>query len=440
MEVSILCIAFVDFYLQCLDLPRLEEAKESLSDEVDEEDDENEEDEGGKEGEEDPDATKVANSQEEDEYDPDATKVAGSQESISDNFDGGSDSSVAVTEYTERALKTIDSKSAIVTLPDLYENAQKIIEKSMKKDIREKDRNRNLKALKHLFGMLEEYKAPYGVEQFIDVKMVMKKLLDSTASMDRGSKGLVSSAIPITAILQSANLAILMREIDQLKQDIPQDVQIFFQALDKDFPHRFVSKFITSWDLNPEHSKLISETIDLVLDIRTHLFRTVSHNSQRDANFDPDHYLAEYFLKGNDLRGVEFDFSGLETQSKEDGEMLTGSDALAQRINARIDVIRSTFKPAENATEEGQYIDFNRLDELFPRSKFLDSLIDYSQKRLTEVDVSIETRGGIEGVMKPLEEIVKDIESDVESENESNVEPEIPVHYEQPKEVTSREK
>ncbi|KAJ8058666.1 hypothetical protein OCU04_012840 [Sclerotinia nivalis] len=365
--------------------------------EVEEEDEEEEEDE---DEEEDPEATKVADFQGYDLENGDRSNLSG--ETLN-------------TSHTVRVMQAIDSISAIETLPELYDTACKIINKSTKKYVRPKEMGRHLRSLKTFFDTLEVNKEPYGGEQFIEVDIVKKKLSESIDSMDHGSEGLGEKAIPVTAILQSANLATLIGQVNQLRKDVQapeEELKVFLQSLDKTFPRPFVSDFAEPLDEDSENSKLINKTFDMVLDIRTQLFITASHQLETDPGFDPDHVLRSYFLDsadGEEICGVDFKVIGLEAQSK--------------RTDERIDLIRDTFMPADQATGPGEYIDFGRLEVLFPRSEFFNNLVGYSQDRLAEVEKIVDSRGGIENVMEPLKDLVKDLASDGE--------PSINVDYKQ---------
>ncbi|KAF7856331.1 hypothetical protein EAF04_009859 [Stromatinia cepivora] len=354
--------------------------------------------------------------EDEDEEDPEATKVADFQGYDLENGDRSNLSGETLnTSHTVRIMQAIDSISAIETLPELYDTACKIINKSTKKDVRPKEMGRHLRSLKTFFDTLEVNKEPYGGEQFIEVDIVKKKLSESIDSMDHGSEGLGDKAIPVTAILQSANLATLIGQVNQLRKDVQapeEELKVFLQSLDKTFPRPFVSEFAEPLDEDSENSKLINKTFDMVLDIRTQLFITASHQLETDPGFDPDHVLRSYFLDsadGEEICGVDFKVIGLEGQIK--------------RTDERIDLIRDTFMPADQATGPGEYIDFGRLEVLFPRSEFFNNLIGYSQDRLAEVEKIVDSRGGIENVMEPLEDLVKDLASDGE--------PSINVDYKQ---------
>ncbi|CAD6447708.1 870c33a3-8a3e-4fdb-8ef5-3dc2434eceeb [Sclerotinia trifoliorum] len=379
------------------DLSILEEDSE-VSPEEDEEVEEEDEDED--EIEEDPEATKVADFQVYDLEHGDRSNLSG--ETLN-------------TSHTVRVMQAIDSISAIETLPDLYDTACKIINKSTKKDVRPKEMGRHLRSLKTLFDTLEVNKEPYGGEQFIEVDIVKQKLSGSIDSVDHSSEGLGDKAIPVTAILQSANLATLVGQVNQLRKDVQapeEELKVFLQSLDKTFPRPFVSEFAEPLDEDSEDSKLINKTFDMVLDIRTQLFITASHQLETDPAFDPDHLLRSYFLDsadGGEICGVDFKVIGLKGQS--------------ERTDERIDLIRDTFMPADEATGPGEYIDFGRLEVLFPRSEFFNNLVGYSQDRLAEVEKIVDSRGGIENVMEPLKDLVKDLASDGE--------PSINVDYKQ---------
>ncbi|APA07383.1 hypothetical protein sscle_02g021530 [Sclerotinia sclerotiorum 1980 UF-70] len=352
----------------------------------------------------------------EDEEDPEATKVADFQGYDLEHGDRSNLSGETLnTSHTVRVMQAIDSISAIETLPDLYDTACKIINKSTKKDVRPKEMDRHLRSLKNLFDTLEVNKEPYGGEQFIEVDIVKKKLSESIDSVDHNSEGLGDKAIPVTAILQSSNLATLIGQVNQLRKDVEapeEELKVFLQSLDKTFPRPFVSEFAEPLDEDSENSKLINKTFDMVLDIRTQLFITASHQLETDPGFDPDHILRSYFLDSADreeICGVDFKVIGLEEQN--------------QRTDDRIDIIRDTFMPADEATGPGEYIDFDRLEVLFPRSEFFNKLVGYSQDRLAEVEKIVDSRGGIENVMEPLKDLVKDFASDGE--------PSINVDYKQ---------
>ncbi|KAK6614780.1 hypothetical protein H4I96_01101 [Botrytis cinerea] len=332
-----------------------------------------------------------------DEEDLDTTKVASGQEYDSED-EGRSDFSddTRTTSHTKRVMQIINSRSAIETLPDLYDTAKKIINKSTKKGIRPKEMGRHLKALESISNELEVYKEPYGREQFIEVDIVLEKVSGSLNSTSLGSSDLGGWAAPFTAILQSANLATLLGQVIQLREgnEVSQEeLMLFLQSLEKMFPRPFVSKFAAPKDYGSESSRLINETHTIMLEIRTQLFE-------------------------------------LTARQKKD-----------TKTGERVDIIRSMFLPPAQAKDSGSYVDFERLNKSFPRSKFFNDLVDYGEKRWAEVDLIVESRGGIDNVMVPFEEVVKDIQSDAEEEtaksDQPDSEPEIRVDYEP--EVLERE-
>ncbi|KAG4027128.1 hypothetical protein MFRU_033g00970 [Monilinia fructicola] len=348
---------------------------------------------------------------EEDDEDPDATKVAEPSDIELQAIDRQEN------DLEERVLETIDSNSAVEALPDLYDTARRIINKSANKKIRPKDMERHSRVLNSLCEAFEVMKEPYGTEQFIEVDIVLRKLF--------GSKAPANREVPLSAILNSANLATLtcvVKEQRQTGQNLDksgrQKLKVFLQSLEKTFPGPFVSKFTAlSGPKDSEDSKLIQESFNLFLDIRTQLFITVSRSLEaEELGFDPDRALGTLLLQGIDEKGI---FGSI------------GLDEREERAGARIDQIRNTFKPAGQATGPGKYVDFERLENLYPKAEFYDNLVSYAEKRLAEVEDLVEARGGIENVVESFQDLAQDIESDPE--------PEIEVNYSPPKSVTEPE-
>ncbi|TGO32206.1 hypothetical protein BHYA_0340g00040 [Botrytis hyacinthi] len=366
--------------------------------------------------EEDPEATKVADQEEED---LDTTKVAsvkGYDSEDGDRSDFSDDT--RTTSHTRRVMQIIHSRSAIETLPDLYNTAQNIISKSTKRDIRPKEMGRHLKALESLSNGLEVYKEPYGREEFIEVDIVLEKVSGSLNATSLGSSGLGDWATPFAAILQSANLGTLLGQVIQLREDdevSQQDLMLFLQSLEKMFPRPFVSKFAAPTDLGSESSRLINETHSIMLEIRTQLFELTARQLELGPNHNPNELLTSCFEGGFRKKDV--------------------------KTSERMDIIRSMFLPPGQAKDSGRYIDFERLNKSFPRSKFFNDLVEYGEKRWVEVEMIVENRGGIKNVMVPFEEVVKDIQSDAEEEavksGQPDSEPEIRADYEP--EVLERE-
>ncbi|TGO44997.1 hypothetical protein BCON_0435g00020 [Botryotinia convoluta] len=391
---------------------RVAEDREVLSEEEDTEQPKADEDpEAGEQAdeEEDPEATKVADQEEED---LDTTKVASGQEYDSEDEDRSEFSDdTRTTSHTKRVMQIINSRSAIETLPDLFNTAQNIISKSTKKDIRSKEMARHLKALETLSNGLEVYKEPYGREQFIEVDIVLEKVSGSLNATSFGSGGLSDWATPFAAILQSANLATLLGQVIQLREDnevSQEELMLFLQSLEKMFPRPFVSKFAAPTDLGSESSRLINETHAIMLEIRTQLFELTARQLEPGPNYNPNELLTSCFeggFKKNDIKTGE-----------------------------RVDIIRSMFLPPGQAKDSGRYVDFERLNKLFPRSEFFNDLVDYGEKRWDELEMIVENRGGIKNVMVPFDEVVNDIQSDAEEETvksgQPDSEPEIRADYE----------
>ncbi|KAF7854101.1 uncharacterized protein EAF02_011719 [Botrytis sinoallii] len=388
-----------------------EQAKVDEDPEAGEQADDEEDPEAGEQAdeEEDPEATKVADQEEED---LDTTKVASGQEYDSEDEDHSEFSDdTRTTSHTKRVMQIIHSRSAIETLPDLYNTAQSIISKSTKKDIRPKEMGRHLKALESLSNGLEVYKEPYGREEFIEVDIVLEKVSGALNAASLGSSDLGDWTTPFAAILQSANLATLLGQVIQLREDnevSQQDLMLFLQSLEKMFPRPFVSKFAAPTDLGSESSRLINETHAIMLEIRTQLFELTARQLEPGLNFNATELLNSCFeggLKKKDIKTSE-----------------------------RVDIIHSMFLPPDQAKDSGRYVDFERLNKSFPRSKFFNDLVDYGEKRWLEVGMIVDNRGGIDNVMVPFEEVVKDIPSDAEEETvksgQPDSEPEIRADYE----------
>ncbi|QSZ36454.1 hypothetical protein DSL72_006333 [Monilinia vaccinii-corymbosi] len=388
----------------------------------DKEDDVEGKEEDGEEGDEDPDATKVAEQSD-----------LGLQEINPPDLENNEAPSPASTSmsvttihtvHIERVLETIDSSLAVENLPDLYDTARLIINKcliinkSANRKVRPKDMEHQSKVLNSLCKTFETMKEPYGAEQFIEVEIVIKKLF---ASKSRGNR-----EIPLSAILHSANLATLGCLVNEQRQtDYHQDKsghpkwKVFLQSLEKTFPGPFVSKFAaplySNDSANSENSKLIQESFNMLLDIRTQLFINVSRSLEvEEPSFDPDRALGTLLLHSFDEKGV-FGSMGLEEWE--------------ERVGERIDQIRETFKSAGKATGPGMYVDFDELDILYPKSEFYNNLINYVGKRLDEVEKLIEARSGIGNVVESLQDLLEDVDS----------EPEIEVDYNPPKSVMERE-
>lgn len=376
-----------------------------------------EEEEGG--GEEDGD---------EDEEDPDATKVAEPSEDGFGNdllhpspYDAMSDTTIN-TRHTTRMLETIDSESAVESLSALYAMALQIIKKSTNSSF-PKDMERYLEGLRSWCDIFKDLKKPYGTGIFIEVEMVLRKLF--------GSKLPEETAIPLSEILHSANLATLtskvyeQRQMDQdLDESNQQNLKVFLQSLEKTFPDPFVSSLAAASYASKTHkdSELVQESFNVILDIRTQLFISVSRQLEYQPDFDPDKVLISLFLENvNEKRN----FGDISLEEQRD------------RTGDRMDQIRFTFKQPEQATGPGEYIDFEALDDLYPKSEFYGNLFSYGIKRLVEVENTIEAHGGIGKVTKSLEDFVKEIDEGSEAENQSDSEPEIQVPL--PKNVAERE-
>ncbi|KAI9645257.1 hypothetical protein NHQ30_005992 [Ciborinia camelliae] len=391
-------------------------SEEEAADQGEEEEDEAEEveDRGGEvgdQGEEEEDEAEEVGDQgeeEEEDEDPDATKVAEPSEFDlqDDDLESNQPHSPAMTaksdktvntQHTERMMETIDPKSAIATLPELYDMARRIINKSANEESRPKDMERHLKVLRALGDGLEALKEPYGDQKFIEVDIVLKKL---SSSKGPGAE----AAVPLLAILNSANIATLISEVNEQRQsgqDLDkfnqEKLKVFLQSLEKAFPGPFGANFTAPTKFGG--SKLIEESFDLFLDIRTQLFITVSRRLEADQpNFDPDEVMKMLFRDGPDRKGY---FGDIELEE------------LDERTDERMVRIREFFKPPEQATDPGEYIDFDRLDGSFPRSKFFENLVSYSKKRLAEVENIVESRGGIKKVIKLLEDIETEPEIDI---------------------------
>ncbi|RFU34847.1 hypothetical protein B7463_g1474, partial [Scytalidium lignicola] len=327
----------------------------------------------------------------------------------------------ANTSHSVQEMADMNATRIIEYLPDLYRSAYELLKllipRRASKDevlkiVRELQipgsRTGDLLRLKdQIFNHPRE---AYGSEQYIRTAYILRKLLKEA---DPGEESFRPDAI-----LQAANLARMVKDLLVTPRDT-QNALFLMQALDMAFP----AAFMTGFDTSPNYGKstMIDDTFEVGLQIRTQTVILSLMSYRGDPAITPEELLVDVFYHPPDRRDEQlsiFDDAIRNSQPKEIARMREGLIAPAlletqnDRIIQRMILIRSAFVKLD--------VDFDRLDEIFPWTIFLTETVEWSRKRLGEIEKSVETQGGVDSIQRFLANAVKTID------------PEINLPYDQP--------
>jgi len=244
----------------------------------------------------------------------------------------------------------------------------------------------------------DNFRDKYGNNVFIEIPIVLRKLLGSN---DPGEGNFRPDAV-----LHAANLATLLKYLPRTRSDGTNlDPVVFFQATDTNFPMSFVSEFDDRVQFGS--SRLLQESFSLALGIRTQYAIVQMMQNEVNPDFDPDSTLRQIFL----VSEADDDDMNPDVKSIEGMQAVLGPEertAQTLEIQKLFQKIRSTFKPADQATKPGFYVDFDKLEELFPWNQFYFDVVQYSRLRLAEINRSINAQGGVKSLVKSLKEAPED--------------------------------
>ncbi|KAI9829408.1 MAG: hypothetical protein M1819_006345 [Sarea resinae] len=326
------------------------------------------------------------------------------------------------TTYSAQELSELDPRELLETLPDLSQASESVLKiiapkqaspydiaTSIAKDLQVpgSTTGRRLARMERNFQTVKEV---FGSEHYIKTSIILRGLLQEMSANNIG----VGPWRP-DVILQKANIATLVSRVLTM-QGGTQDAYQVTQLLDRIFPTPFLDSLMRPSDdsrANPGSSKLLQETFDLALNIRTQLLIVLLARLRSAPNYDPDRILTQVFFEAPVERSLElsqqedtlrngkvrgWDISGLGGAENELSEEFT------RFVHQRVQYIREFFPEDIRSIRSGDYADLERLEEAFPWTDFIAEVVSWSKQRLDEIERHLDAQGGAEAVRDLLEQ------------------------------------
>ena len=329
---------------------------------------------------------------EDDEDDDDAIEVA-------DQISVGSGS----TTHSTAEREALDFETLVDSLSDLFSASSKLLGLF---DAADEDTIANLHKqfqtpgsqdsarLTKLFRKFERTRGLFGTSGYLINQSVVIQVLRHVTSWSEVGNGPWRP----DAIIQLANLAEIMAALFPAHRDA-QSVLDPLAHLHHNFPSSFMNelnpKAKRDYRRVPGPSRLLSETFELALELRTQYVVKLLMTHANDPNFDPDDIARLVFY--SDLEH----FRGWDIDILNDGQGNATKD-LELKIQDRVESLREHF--STNAEEP---VDFESLDEAFPWMNLLTKLCRWAQLRTSELKAEIKSRGGADEIEDSLRNGVK---------------------------------
>ncbi|MCJ1358247.1 MAG: hypothetical protein MMC33_008246 [Icmadophila ericetorum] len=296
-----------------------------------------------------------------------------------------------VTSYSAQELAEMKPWEMQDTLIDLHDATSKLLafvtDKSEQQDVPgfllelEDPDSRVTVNLIRLRETLRLHKKPFGNEQYINLYIVLRGILGVQHKDDVGS-----GPWRPDNIFYETNLAILIYNLLLLYTD-ENVIGSMLDKLDLDFPVPFLSSFGETG--KPGESRLLRESVDLAIDLRTQLCIDLLQNKFGHENFDPDEVVTAVFYENPEnnpatLKGWSLSALNMDDEQKNE-------------VHRRMQQIRESFG------ENTQSVDMNLLTARFPWSGFISRVISWCKLRSDEIEVALQSSGGVSVIRKAIE-------------------------------------
>ena len=278
-------------------------------------------------------------------------------------------------------------------LPDLYQASDNIVNlfrpqnsrpeqlQRLAKDLQDPN-SRTSKNYSKYRKAYADVRDRYGNEPYINVANALKEILGVRRTAEVGE-----GEWRPDDILYCANLATVLETSSSPSGELP------VEKLDRFFPEAFLGRIATPLGKHaPGDSRLLKDTFDVGLDLRTQVAITFCESKAGEEGFSFETALGEIF----------FDLDQDNNSTKLKGWAVDGlwgdSLKLAQRnaMSARLKNIR-------NYVMEG-VADLQALHEAFPSAAFHEKLLNWIRLRLDEIEARIKANGGVERVQEMIED------------------------------------
>ena len=249
-------------------------------------------------------------------------------------------------------------------------------------------------------------KSHYGGDWYINPVHTLRRLFGTADPGDGDFRPDV--------VLHAANMATAIKDFLVISKDSRRTIETL-SHLSSSFPQLFVSDFVGPG--RPASSSLYEETLDLALDIRTHLAIAylADYNDDSEKRLAPHATLASVFYDAplpSPSSETYFDDLFESSQLRDLIEWEPAKlDIGISKVTERVFKLKSAFRQSSEAVDAGDLVDFDLLDELFPWPSFLVSLVKWCRLRMNEVASRIREQGGIDKITRSLVIAVKEVDS-----------------------------
>lgn len=288
-----------------------------------------------------------------------------------------------VTSFATQELAEMKPDVMIDALPDLDEATNKILTfvsalsqdevSSFLVELEDPEARVTAKLIRYREN-LRLQKQPFGREPYINLSIVLRGILGVPHDEDVGS-----GAWRPDNVFYKANMAILIYSL--LSSD-EKFMGSMLEKLDIDFPVPFFSSLGQIG--KPGESTLLSETLDLAIDLRTQFCIHLLQNQFGHQNFDPDIVVRDVFYENVGTDPVILKGWSLNA--------LTMNDKEKREIYRRMRLLRESFGA------DTQTVDIDRLKARFPWSGFISKVISWCKLRLNEIEIALQSSGGLQAV------------------------------------------
>ena len=309
----------------------------------------------------------------------------------------------AITTHSEDERNSLTPVLVLKFLPDLLASSCEILDllappgispEVAESIVRELNMVNSLQAkfLRHAekkFGNDREF---YGSDDYINPSYIYKALF-------RGRAVDISKFRP-DPIFHAANVATLVKDIF-ITPKVNSKTSNMLLNLDTIFPELFLREF--DEDAKFGNSSLRNETFELGLEIRTQCAITALF-ARRDERWDPEETVLSLFFSPLHSRQMSPQISYFDDvlEHAETLPIMRAGPANSEEEDERIISRVREIQIALQSTEDGDALDFERLDEVFPWTGFLTQVAVWGRKRIEEIKSDINPPKGVDDIRRPL--------------------------------------
>ncbi|KAH7400719.1 hypothetical protein DE146DRAFT_653712 [Phaeosphaeria sp. MPI-PUGE-AT-0046c] len=312
----------------------------------------------------------------------------------------------AITSFSMVEAEFLEPKYILKHLRKLCDSAQEFLEHLAPANGNMSDDHRNIQEiLKPDSDFTEEYRdfndelnvhlKHYKSEEhsYIHLRAVHRALFDA----DREAAAVGSG---LDLILYLANVLIFAKQMIHSDRN-EKEIWDALRQLDNAFPSHFMHSLES--DIKPTtagESAMLTQTLDLALELRTQLAILVLERASSNNNFDPDEVIQEVFYRSELSQGTSASIVrgwSIATLGGEDAALPTQFEA---SIVERLNIMRQFFPLDDEALERGDVIDLEGLGSNFPWEATILRLLEWVRCRHRELSTTIDELGGATAILR----------------------------------------